>query len=162
MLRPLRLRRALLVTCGLAAAGALTFGIASAAIPGPDNQLHACYKVGGKKPGALRVIDSAGACAAGELPLQWAVRPLNAVIGPTGVLLHSSGVTAIAHPSTGVYDVTFAAGLDNCVETVSSGDFSPGVMSAYAGVIGPGVVEVRSWSLTGQPIDHIVQLVVSC
>ena len=162
MLRLSRTRRAILLTCGLAAVGALTFGIASAAIPGPDNQLHACYKTGGKKPGAMRAIDSAASCATGELPLQWALRPLNAVIAPNGALIHGSGVTAISHPSTGVYDVTFSAALDQCVETASSGDFSPTVVGAYAGVIGPGVVEVHAWNLTGQPVDRIVQLLVSC
>jgi hypothetical protein len=162
MLTLSRRRRAVLFTCGLAAAGALTFGIASASIPGPDNQLHACYKVGGRKPGAMRAIDSAGSCATGELPLQWALHPLNAVIDANGALLHSSGVTAISHPATGVYDVTFSADLGQCAETASGAGYVPAVVNAFAGVIGPGVVEVRSWSLTGQPLDHIVQLLVSC
>jgi hypothetical protein len=66
----------------LAVAG--TAGIAFAAIPGSDGQIHACYA---KHGGALRVIDKAKGqhCKADERRVAWNQRGLRGATGAAGI-----------------------------------------------------------------------------
>ncbi len=67
---------------GIAAVVALVVaGIAYAAIPDSSGVIHGCYS----KSGALRVIDSSGKCANGELALNWNQQGPKGDIGPSGL-----------------------------------------------------------------------------
>jgi hypothetical protein len=56
-------------------------GVAFAAIPDSTGTIHACYQ---KNNGNLRVVESAGACRNGEVPIEWNQRGDPGPPGPPG------------------------------------------------------------------------------
>ncbi len=79
------------VVLGGAALVAAVAGSASAAIPGPDGQIHGCFG----PTGLLRVIDSSGRCGFAETALTWSQRGPAGPAGPAG----ATGATGAAGPS---------------------------------------------------------------
>src|SRR5919206_4952743 len=73
-------RRSLVLAAGIAAL-LVAGGAALATIPGSDGVIKACYA---KRDGALRVIDSAASCKAGESTLTWNQKGPKGDPGPQG------------------------------------------------------------------------------
>jgi Collagen triple helix repeat (20 copies) len=73
-------RRSLVLAAGVAAL-LVAGGAALATIPGSDGVIKACYA---KRDGALRVIDSAASCKAGETALTWNQKGLKGDTGAQG------------------------------------------------------------------------------
>ena len=73
-------RRSLVLAAGVAAL-LVAGGAALATIPGGDGVIKGCYA---KKDGALRVIDSAASCRAGESTLTWNQKGPKGDRGPQG------------------------------------------------------------------------------
>src|ERR1700749_1650284 len=78
---PRRVLKIALPTLAALGAGA-TVGVA--AIPGPDGSISACINPTSNPPGAVRIIDSAATCAAGETPISWGQTGPAGPPGPQG------------------------------------------------------------------------------
>lgn len=84
------------------------------------------------------------------------------VIGADGTTFLASGVSNVAHISTGVYHITFASSVANACEVASLGHYeTAGYVTAY-GVppVGPNVVEVTTFNANAEVQDLTFQLLV--
>ena len=84
------------------------------------------------------------------------------VIGVDGTMLHASGVSNVAHISTGVYHITFDFSVASACEVASLGHYeTAGYITAY-GVppVGPNVVEVTTFNANAEVQDLTFQLLV--
>lgn len=177
VLRPSRLVRSraaigvLGVVAGLAIGGA---GMAAASIPDPNGLVHGCVN---NLTGLLRVIDPAtgATCRTGETSLNFNQQgpagqagqagpagpagpkgdkgdpavSLFAHVTRAGDGYYGSGVTAVAHPFTGEYDVTFDRNVTGCVAT--------GVVAGGPGETIPETVSVVRDDTT--PDQLVIQVV---
>lgn len=187
------------VAVGVALGGA---GMAFSAIPDPTGLVHGCVS---KLTGGLRVIDpSTGAtCTAAETALNFnqqgpqgvpgspgpkgdkgdkgdpgepAVK-LFARLSSTGTVRSGSGVSAVAHGNTGIYNVTFDQDVSGCAamagvdgnESTGDGAFAANVVVEHGGP-GTGIpaseVDVFVFNNVGQGSfvsqDAPLSLIVVC
>jgi uncharacterized small protein (DUF1192 family) len=95
---------------------ALTFsltlgGVASAAPPGKDGKLHACYRVKGKPKGAMRMLRGAKArCQGGERKVSWTLAGAAGAPGAAG-----AAGAAGAGGASGSAGAAGAAGADGAL-----------------------------------------------
>lgn len=96
----------LVVSLAVIALAAAVFGASALAAPIAKNgQVNACYKLKGKKKGAMRVVPARKKCRKGERKLAWSVTGPAGAAGPAGPKGSSGAIGAI-----GATGATGAAG----------------------------------------------------
>jgi hypothetical protein len=147
--------RARLVGAGLVVGGVVSGGLLFATIPDQDGVLHGCYKPGG----AVRVIDSAAACKASEVAINWNVTGPKGddgspgATGPSDAFVVDGSLTFSSEPLNTTTFTTLAS------IPLPAGSFVVNGTAAFAGNSSFGVAQCGFRTPAG-PLSRAMQTTV--